>query len=354
MHGNQPEVIQHTMSDVITAIVQVTPEWLTRTLHGMGALPSGHVTAIQTRAHDTNTAVAFPLTVVYSDTAPLSAPKQLFLKLGGRKPEVDFYHFILPQMHNVATIRCYSAAFDDLSGQSHLLMDDVSATHAGPEDALPPPQVICQQMVAILARLHAQWWEQPDLRATLAPVLDDVPGFILGQAQAGFAHFVDTLGDRLSDQRRRWYERILSAWPLPAWKARLDAHTAVTLVHGDSHWWNFMLPRESGPIYVVDWAVWHRNIGVSDLAYTFGQLCYRDWRTHFEERLVRYYHTRLIEYGVREYDWAQCWHDYRLMMVFHTLWPIFHHRWAANDIWWRNLECCLSAFEDLHCEEFLS
>jgi hypothetical protein len=115
-----------------------------------------------------------------------------------------------------------------------------------------------------------------------------------------------------------------------------------------------MLPRDEGPIYLMDWAVWHLNIGVSDLAYLFGQVCYAEWRGRFERQLVEYYHERLLAYGVTHYGWERCWQDYRTAMVFHALWPIFHHQWAPNEIWWRNLECCMSAFEDLHCEELLS
>jgi ecdysteroid kinase len=342
------------MSVVITAVEQVTPEWLTSTLQRAGALPQGRVKAVHRQGKDTYTAKAFPLIVDYSDDSPPSTPKRLFLKLGRRKPEVDFYNFILPQSRHIPTVRCYSAAFANELGQSHVLMDDVSETHYEPPDSLPPHVTSCEQILDILADLHSAWWEHPSLRTDLAPVIDNVPEFISGHARNDFAHFVDSLGDRLSEKRRNYYERILAGWPLPTWKERIDSHRAVTLVHGDSHWWNFLFPRETGSIYLMDWAVWHLNIGVSDLAYMFGQLCFHDWRDRFEQRLVQYYHARLVEHGVKGYDWAQCWQDYRLTMVFHALWPIFHHQWAPNSIWWRNLECCMTAFEDLGCEEFLA
>lgn len=341
------------MTDIITSVEQITPAWLTAALQRSGALEQGQVTDMAWESKATYTATAAPLRVSYSPDAPTTAPRSLFLKLGRRKPEVDFYRFIWPETKDVPVIRCYDAAFADHLGQSHLLMDDVSTTHAEPPDALPLPRKSCEEIVDILARFHAQWWEHPRLSGDVGSVADDVPGFIFRQAQSGFGHFVDSLGDRLSEKRRRAYERILSAWPLPEWKGRIQDRQAVTLVHGDTHWWNFMFPRQSGPIYLMDWAVWHINIGASDVAYMLGQLCYPEWRARFEQSLVHYYYTRLIEYGVQRYDWAQCWHDYRLMMVFHTLWPIFHHQFAPNGIWYRNLECCISAFEDLECAELL-
>lgn len=341
------------MGTVITQLDQVTPAWLTEKLRVAGVLLQGEVLQIDSTVTATNTATAMPICPIYSADAPESAPYKLFLKLGKRKPEVDFYHHILPNMTGIPVIRCYDAQFDDAGGTSHLLMDDMSETHAEPPDALPPPSADVHNIVDILAKLHAQWWEHPRLTSDLRPVLDDVPGYILAQAREGFPHFVDALGDRLSDKRRTWYERILAGMPLKAWQERVSQHKAVTLVHGDSHWWNFLFPKVAGEILVIDWAVWHLNLPTTDLAYTFGQLCFRDWRERFEKPLLEHYHQRLLEYGVKNYDWAQCWQNYRLMMVFHTLWPIFHHQWAPNSIWWRNMECCLSAFEDLNCEELL-
>jgi hypothetical protein len=343
-----------TASGVITGIEQVTPNWLTAVLKKSGVLTQGEVGGVETAQTATLTATAIPLTLRYSDDAPAAVPEKLFLKLGRRKPEVDFYNVVLPLMTGVPVVQCYDAAFANHLGVSHLLMDDVSATHVEPPDALPLSEAVSRQLIDILACLHAQWWEHPRLADDLRAVLDDVPTFILKQVQDGFAHFRDTLGDRLSPKRRGWYERILAAWPLPSWQARLRSHQAVTLVHGDSHWWNFLLPRDEGPIYLIDWAVWHLNVGPSDLAYLFGQSCYGEWRARFERPLVEYYHERLLAYGVTGYSWEQCWLDYRTTMVFHALWPIFHHAWAPNILWWRNLECCMSAFEALHCEELLS
>jgi len=340
-------------STLITDVSQVTPDWLTGVLQRAGALEHGQVTVIEAAAAATFTATAIPLRVTYSPDAPANAPERLFLKLGRRRSEVDFHNLIAPQTQNVPLIRCYEAMFVNHLGQSHVLLDDLSQTHAAPPDALPLPLATCERLVDILAALHAQWWEHPRLAGDLRPALDDVPGFILRQAQNRFGEFVDLLGDRLSDKRRNWYERILAALPLPAWSARLASHQAVTLAHGDTHFWNFMLPREQGDIYLIDWAVWHLDVGPSDLTYMLTQLCFPERRARIEQPLVRRYHQQLQAYGVGGYDWAQCWEDYRLSLVFHTVWPIFWHGWGSADIWWRGLECFMSAFEDLGCQEFI-
>jgi ecdysteroid kinase len=340
-------------TSLITDIAQVTPEWLTGVLQRSGDLDGGQVTAIDVTAAATFTATAIPLRVRYSPAAPPNAPTNLFLKLGRRKSEVDFHNLIAPETKGVPLVRCYEAVFANHLGQSHLLMDDISETHAAPPEGLPLPQAKCERLVDILAGLHAQWWEHPRLAGDLRPVLDDVQGFILGQAQNRFGEFVDLLGDRLSDKRRNWYDRILAALPLPEWKERIASNRQVTLAHGDSHFWNFMFPRQQGEIYLMDWAVWHLDVGPSDLTYMITQLCSPERRARIEQPLVRRYHQQLQANGVGGYDWERCWEDYRLSLVFHAIWPIFWFTFGPNYIWWRGLECFMSAFEDLECQEFL-
>ena len=150
------------MAHLITAANDITPEWLTGILSASGALERGHVTSVEATTQNTVTAKALPLVVRYSVDAAGSRPERLFLKLGSRKPEVEFYLHIAPWLRHVPTLRCYDAVFD--GGQTHLLFDDISSTHYAPPDALPMPMPIMERMVDILADLHYQWWEHPDLK----------------------------------------------------------------------------------------------------------------------------------------------------------------------------------------------
>ena len=45
--------------------------------------------------------------------------------------------------------------------RTHLLLEDLSATHTPPEGALPPPLPQYERLVAGLAAIHATWWEHP-------------------------------------------------------------------------------------------------------------------------------------------------------------------------------------------------
>jgi hypothetical protein len=343
------------MQDVINDIDQVEPAWLTRVLQERGVLAHGQVAAVRTQAIRANTSTAARLEIDYSDAASPSAPRQLFVKLSGRKIEVEFYNQIAPAMPESPAPRCYDAVFSAQTGRSHLLFEDLSATHATPQDELPPPLAHTERLVDALAAFHAHWWQHPRLQSDIAGIAEDVPAYVVSVARNSFPGFADVLGDRLSTERRRLYERILAAWPSPAYTARLAAGQAVTLVHGDTHNWNFLAPRDPAVdrVRIIDWAVWHIGVGPFDLAYMIALFWFPERRARMEQDLLQRYHARLLEQGVAGYDWEQCRLDYRTAMIYHLLWPIFWHRYLPASIWWYTLEKGMLVFEDLGCEELL-
>jgi Phosphotransferase enzyme family len=344
------------MPGVIANIDQVTPEWLTQVLGEQGVLPQGRVTAVVAQGAVSNTATAARLELAYSAEAPQTAPNRLFVKLGRRRIEVEFYHTIAPAMSASPAPRCYAAEYSPESGRSYLLFDDLSATHGVPEGVMPPTLADTERMVDALATFHAHWWQHPRLQGDIAQIAEDVPGYVAGVARANFAHFVDLLGDRLSERRCRIYERIFAAWPPPALAARLAAGQHTTLVHGDTHNWNFLAPRDPAAerTRIIDWAVWHIGVGPSDMAYMIALFWFPERRVRMEQGLVQRYHTWLIEHGVAGYSWEQCWLDYRTAVLYHLFWPIFWRTYGIPEsIWWHTLEKGMLAFEDLGCAELL-
>ena len=342
------------MFEVIVDIDQVDAQWLTSVLRASGVLARGEVAAVRTQAVQVNTATAARLAIDYSEAAPSSAPRSLFFKLGRRRIEVEFYNRVASAMAESPAARCYEAVFSPASERSHLLFDDLSATHSVPEGDLPPKLADTERLVDVLAAFHAHWWQHPRLRADIAEIAEDVPGYVFVVARDGFAGFADLLADRLSTKRRQIYERIFAAWPA-AHTARLAAGQPVTLVHGDTHYWNFLQPRDPSAerVRIIDWAVWHIGVGPADLAYLIALFWFPERRTRMEQPLVRRYHNRLLEQGVAHYEWEQCWLDYRASLLYHLLWPIFWHRYLPSEIWWNALEKGMLAFEDLGCEELL-
>jgi hypothetical protein len=120
--------------------------------------------------------------VSYSADAPPSAPTHLFLKLGRRRIQVEFYTHIALAMGDAPLPRCYAAAFAAELGRSHLLFEDLSTTHAVAEEAIPPSLVDTERMVDALAQVHAHWWQHPRL-GDIRALGEDVPSYVVGAAR---------------------------------------------------------------------------------------------------------------------------------------------------------------------------
>ena len=327
---------------------QITPAWLTAVLTRQGSLLTGQVLHVeQTRDPNPITQNA-TLLLTYSPDALGVCPRRLFFKQNPKSAEARFYQKIAPTLTHTSVPRCYDAAYDDAN--SHVLVAYVEQTHFAPPEAVPMPLVYSEMIVDALADLHGQFWGAPQLRPEIAELASDVPEFSFGTASKHFAAFVDVLGDRLSAPRRGYYERILATYP------RYRPKGPQTLVHGDAHWGNFLYPHDPSAhkLYLIDWAVWHVNFGVGDLAYAVALQCYPERRARIEQPLVCRYYNRLLAQGVRDYGWGQCWEEYRRMVIEQCLWPVVWHYFDLSpNVWWFALECTLAAFEDLHCEEFL-
>lgn len=351
------------MPEPITNVEQLTSEWLTCVLRREGVLDDGCVVRFDVeRARPSLISQVFHLSVTYSDDAPAGAPTRLFLKISHptlqahfSQKEVEFYHTVAPRVPELPLIRCYDAVFSSASGAAHLLLEDVSATHTQTAAPLPPSLRDCELAIDCLAQLHAHFWEHPQLgteigRLTTPAEFDSLVRTIRTHLDG----FIDFLGDRLTNERRTYYERIVSGSMQP-WRRMLKPE-GLTLSHGDAHSWNFLYPRDpaSGTALIFDWHLWHVDIPLKDLAFMIAFNWYPERRARLEQKLLRRYHASLVERGVGNFSWKDCWRDYRFAVIRELFVPVW--QWSSGmqaGIWWANLEKIWMAFEDLRCAELL-
>jgi thiamine kinase-like enzyme len=138
--------------------------------------------------------------------------------------------------------------------------------------------------------------------------------------------------------------------------ARFESGKHLTLIHGDPHIGNFLYPKDSGKdtLRILDWKSWEVEIGARDMAHKIAMFWYPERRRRYEVELLRRYHRRLTEFGVKGYEWDDLWHDYRLNVIrllFHPVW-----QWGKGtpiDIWSSHLERLIWAYEDLGCIDLL-
>ena len=119
----------------------VTPEWLTLVLGQSGVLGHGAVQTVEWEPTGAFNSATIRLGVRYTATVPADMPTRLILKRNisdawareAGAEEVKFYTLVASLAdHPRSTVPCYAASYDENTGQSYLLLEDLSATHRPP------------------------------------------------------------------------------------------------------------------------------------------------------------------------------------------------------------------------------
>lgn len=349
------------MTKVVRDAGEVTPEWLTGVLRADGRLDDGRVTAVHAcGSFETPPSTMTRLEVTYSADLPglpsrllLKIPKPERLPAGDR--EVVFYRDVERTMDPSPAVTCFDAAFDDSDGSFHVLLADVGETHRAMPWPCPFYRAHAEGAIDALAGLHAAYCGDPRVGAEIGDALtaDHIRGEWAVRADQ-LPEFLRRLSDWLTPEWEAAYERVFRGFPEPLIQ-RLEEGN-LTLIHGDTHAANFLVPHDpaSSDVRVIDWMTYHRWFGVRDVAYLMTKWWRPRVRRLMERDLVERYHAGLVEHGVAGYDLTACWHDYRLTVietVLHTVAiPI---PWEMAWLWYPAFEQTMSAFEDLNCGELL-
>ena len=97
-----------------------------------------------------------------------ASPSSLILKTGvpdrqvtewaNGQQEVAFYRDVAPSLPAGLVPRCFEAHQGDATSPWHVILEDLTETHAlATEWPLPPSEAQCRTIVGSLARLHAAW-----------------------------------------------------------------------------------------------------------------------------------------------------------------------------------------------------
>ena len=269
--------------------------------------------------------------------------------------EIVFYASVVPSTPG-GLPRCYG--IDGVHGGPRgLLLEDLTDSHMiVSEWPLPPTLEQCERLMDAYAAFHACWWNDPRLGESIGAWSDTAGQF--EQYRMEFSQrlsaFADRLGDRLAPETVAIYERLLERWPRLL--ARYTTHRDLTLIHGDSHVWNAMHPRDPtrDTIRLIDWDGWRIDTASDDLAYMMALHWYPNRRRRFERRLLERYHATLVAHCVAIYSLAALLDDYRLSVAWQITTPV----WQASvripaAVWWGHLERAMLAFDDWDCRALL-
>jgi hypothetical protein len=333
--------------------LSLTPKTLSRWLRDAGTLLRGAVTDVRIELEfETPISKLIFLTVAYSAEAPADLPRCLVVKSAltptHANSEIQFYRQLAPSIETPPMVRCLATTEDIL------VLEDLRATHNHPPWPLPPSRTHCELALDALARIHAEWWEAPTLGREIGKLhTTETLTWMVQDIAANLPAFFDAFGDALTVDARHILERVFSS-SLKPW-LRLTDQRALTITHGDAHTWNFLFPRSGdGAAFLIDWQVWHVDVGARDLAFLMALHWYPSRRRELELPLVRHYYESLIGHGLKNYSFDDLWLDYRRCAVRNLTFPIIlWSRGMKPEGWWHRLECALASYRDLECDELL-
>ena len=354
----------------------MTSEELTVLLYQSGSLRQGRVVEVQEAKNEAFNSHIHHLQVSYSsDVVPL-LPSALLLKQNvptdwGREAgryETAFYRLFAREPERLPMIIPHFVAdYDKHTGDSLLLLQDVSATHHLPitrqqqiqlDDV--PDNTTLHNIVETLASFHAAWWEHPQL-GTYPLELDS--DFQNEEQFSDYCHACYQNWQSCLSEESNWlpsdvvhdineiHRHLPRAWERYL-SGRFPTHHQLTLAHLDAYLANFLVPRTEGMgiVYMIDWQSPCVTIGVYDLVI----MCSSFWTSaqrrenSREETMLRRYLTTLHAHGVTDYTWDNLLEDYRLMILMFMQVAICDQtNGSSRSYWWPKLQCLLSAARDL-------
>ena len=364
----------------------MSPAELTELLYQEKSLQRGRVLEVQITENEAFNSQIQHLKVSYSPDAVPQLPAELVLKKNvpadwGKEAgrlEVEFYRFIAQDAYRFPMIVPHVVArYDEQTGDSLLLLQDLSTTHHPPvtrrltaeqttrlDDA--PSDSTLYQIVETLAAFHAAWWEHPQLGTPPLELDSDL------QDEEHFRDYCQWLdknwqsclaaeGHWLPQDVVSEISEILRLLP-GAWERylarRFPTRHQLTFLHTDAYLANFLVPRtdEAGSVYMLDWQGPFGGIGAFDRV----MMCASFWTSvqrqenKREETMLRRYVSALHAHGVTNYTWDQLLEDYRLMILIFLQVAIWDQtNGSVRDYWWPKLQCLVSAARDLDCVSLL-
>ena len=353
---------------MITSAEQITPQWLTKRFQQNGHLPQHTVTDVQVGETFESTAACFTrLKVTYSTPSENCPHTNLIFKdyrenwFGGGIAESVFFNEIVAQMPAPPVFRCYDFDYDRDARQCYFIFEDASVTHT----ETPPKEdgrftvALYKQIIDELLKFHTQWWEHPrisqadflrgrggPLRMADAATPEITRIYCQHWRETLLPQFAEKAQDVFSQEMSDFVIRAINGWER-LYTQRIKDDKALTLLHGDLHYWNLFYPknRAMDRLYFFDWETYKRGIGPYDLCYLVGGGSPQQ-RREVEKDLLRYYYDGLISGGVLGYSWEDCIYDYRLSVIA-TLFPPIGwqdmYRFKPREI----------QFQDWNCQELL-
>jgi aminoglycoside/choline kinase family phosphotransferase len=177
-----------------------------------------------------------------------------------------------------------------------------------------------QVILETLAKFHAFWWghkKMTDKNLPLPPAGDDPQTFAVLDAVMGqcLPPFLKKAESTLTREQLNLASNFVSNMKMMF----QEMSHFPTLAHGDARLDNVFFGKKgkNQEVILIDWQLMVRAPVALDVSYLISQSMTVENRRKHEQTLVKHYHKKLLEHGVKGYSFDQFWKDYCLSMLYH-------------------------------------
>jgi Phosphotransferase enzyme family len=341
----------------IASIDQISAVWLSSLLEPR--FPETIVTSVHLGRVITGTATKVRLLLEYNQAGrEHGLPPTLWLKAGLEAHgdsermraiyagEALFYRDIAPEL-DLGLPRGFAASFDDSTGQSYILLEDLLARHVrfGHSSMVIVPDEAAR-VLELQAQLHARYWGSDALTPfdwlgnggamgrsgvhdfTYSPeIWDRCRGLPRGRLMTG------PMGDR--EGMHKLMSKLL----------KFDIDHANCLVHGDAQLMNMYFTPDGVPGY-LDWQTAMHGFWAHDVTEFIVTALSVEDRRRSERDLVDAYVTALKAQGVTGLSSAAAWSEYTRHTAYTFHWVLCQPEWQPEDVCLLNAERACAAIQD--------
>jgi hypothetical protein len=305
----------------MTALTELTPEWLTGCLRAAG-FADVRVVGVRAERIGTGQAAACARLVLDYAGDRRAAPATLIAKLppddeatrsscvamGIYRREVEFYRDVAPRL-TMSLPRCYCLEVDPAGDEFLILMEDLAPAAAGDQLAGCTPEV-ARAAVRELVGLQAPTWCDEALGRRFAEpeggFFSDMHGLYNQMLPAFLARFAD----RLEPDEVEIITALGEAPDAPLFQ---PVGAPFCLEHRDYRLDNLLIDATRQPprVSVVDWQGMRTGRPLNDVALCLAGSLDPEVRRAVEADILRDYHAALQAAGVAGFSFEICWEEYR-------------------------------------------
>jgi thiamine kinase-like enzyme len=299
--------LQFAMADVLRG---ETIDEFSAEIIGVGAGFMGQLARVSLRYADDSTDAPKSVIAKFASTKPET--REMARDQNFYQREIGFYRDI-GQGVGVPVPACYYSELREDSNHFAMILEDL-APGIPSDQVIGTDRKISREVIEQFAKLHAKWWNSDELEGYgwAKWLVTEMP------IEAALALFEESMKQAEASGKFDAYPEMKRLMPFlpPLFRIEPAPPFPFTLAHGDLRSDNIIQPSpEGGRFAVIDWQLAGIGDPANDIARWLSQSISIEDRRDTEKELLKLYHDRLVEYGVKNYSYKKFINDYKTNLI---------------------------------------